>query len=519
MKVVTAAEMRRIDEKAIKYFGIPSAVLMERAGLAVALQVRELFEKRKVIVIAGGGNNGGDGIVAARELFNHGWNARVLLLSREKGLSTDCLAQYRTARKMGVPVEFRTGIRSADIHSAVVIDAICGTGISRTVRQPAAGVISALNGSSAPVVSVDIPSGISADSGAVLGEAVRADYTVTFGLPKIGHLLHPGAEYCGKLSVADIGFPRELLSADTVKVETIEGIMAASLVPERPLHSYKGDYGHVLVVAGSRGKTGAALMTARACLCAGAGMVTLGVPETLADIIQSRVAEEMVLPLHDTGRGEISSSAEEEILGFASGKADVIAVGPGIGVSEDTRRLVSRLILNSAIPMVLDADGINSIEGIAGVLKKARSPIVLTPHIGEMARLLRRGGSDLARVIAKIGADRLGTSRSFAKETGAYLVLKGAPTIVAEPEGKAFINTTGNPGMATAGSGDVLTGIVAGFLGQGMPPLDAAALGVYMHGLSGDIAAFSKGRYSMTAADIIERLGSAFLSLGEDQAR
>jgi hydroxyethylthiazole kinase-like uncharacterized protein yjeF len=519
MKVVTAVEMRRIDEKTIRGFGMSSAVLMERAGLAVASKVKELFEKRKVIVIAGGGNNGGDGIVAGRELFNSGWNVRVFLLSREKNLSPDCLSQYRTANKMGVPVEFRDDIRSADLHSAVVIDAIFGTGIGRPVQPPVSEMISFLNRSAAPVLSVDMPSGISSDNGAVLGEAVRADYTVTFGLPKVGHLLYPGVEYCGKLFIADIGFPMELVTSDTLKVETVEDNMVSALLPERPIHSCKSDYGHVLVVAGSRGKTGAALMTAKACLNAGAGMVTLGVPETLADIFQARVTEEMVLPLPDAGKGRLSFEAAEEILAFVSGKADVLAIGPGIGVSDDTRRLMSHLIGTSVVPMVIDADGINAIEGKAEVLKRARSPIILTPHAGEMARLLKRGTTSAGPLKAKVARDEIVTSLSFSKDTGTYLVLKGAPTVVAEPEGKAFINTTGNPGMATAGAGDVLTGIVAAFLGQALHPLDAAILGVYMHGLAGDIAASAKGKHSMTATDIIDRLGSAFASLGKDQTR
>ena len=517
MKVVTAAEMRGIDEKTIKTFGLSSAVLMERAGLAVAAKVRGLFGKRKVIVISGGGNNGGDGIVAGRELFRSGWNVRAFLLAAENRLSPDCLKQYKTAKKMGLPIEFRTGIRSADLHSAVVIDAIFGTGINKTVGPPVADVIAFLNKSEAPVISVDIPSGISADNGEVLGEAVRADYTVTFGLPKIGHLLHPGAECCGKLFVEDIGFPAELLTSDRLMAATIDDRMASSLIPERPVHSYKGNYGHVLVVAGSRGKTGAALMTARACLRSGAGMVTVGVPETLADIFQSRVTEDMVLPLPDTGGGQFSSQAAEHILRFVSEKADVLAIGPGIGTSDDTRSIIPQLIKNSVSPMVIDADGINSIEGNADSLKKARSPVILTPHIGEMARLLRRGPMDYAGLREKISKEGIQTPVSFAKETGTYLILKGAPTVVAVPEGRAFINTTGNPGMATAGAGDVLTGIVAGFLGQGLNPLSAAILGVYMHGLAGDVAATEKGMHSMIATDLIDHLPGAFASLRRDQ--
>jgi NAD(P)H-hydrate epimerase len=246
-------------------------------------------------------------------------------------------------------------------------------------------------------------------------------------------------------------------------------------------------------------------------------MVTLGVPETLADIFQARVTEEMVLPLPDAGDGQLSFQAKEIILRFASERADVLAVGPGMGASEDTRRLVRQLIGNSTSPIVIDADGINSIEGDAEILRKSRSPLILTPHIGEMAGLLTVRQTDRKRLLEKIAREGVLTAVSFAKETGTYLILKGAPTIVSEPEGKAFINTTGNPGMATAGAGDVLTGIVAGFLGQGMNPLDAALCGVYMHGLSGDIAAAEKGMHSMIATDLIDHLPGAFRSLMKDR--
>ena len=517
MKVVTADEMRGIDRRTIDEYGVSSVVLMERAGLAVAERIRGLYEKRKVIVLAGGGNNGGDGIVAARTLFNWGWNVRVFLLAHENKLSPDCLAQYRSAKKMRVPTEFRTAISGADLHSAVVIDSIFGTGIDRPVRKPVSDVISFLNRSGAPVVSVDIPSGISSDNGQVMGEAVRADCTVTFGLPKIGHLLHPGAEHAGKLFIEDIGFPVELLTADSLKIQTMEKRDASMLVPQRSPNSYKGDYGHVLIVAGAKGKTGAALMAAKACLRSGAGLVTLGVPETLSDVYQSRATEEMIIPLPDKGDGTLSFGAAGAILNFISERADVLAVGPGMGTSDDTRRLMRELVAKSTAPMVIDADGINSLEGSAAILRKAKSPLILTPHIGEMAKLLKRGhGPDAIEQRAKIEMERIRTLRSFSKDTGTYLVLKGAPTLIAEPAGNIFFNTTGNPGMATAGSGDVLTGVIGAFVGQQLNPLDASVLGVYVHGLAGDIAASEKGMHSMIASDIIECLPVAFASLKRD---
>jgi hydroxyethylthiazole kinase-like uncharacterized protein yjeF len=515
MKIVTAEQMRSIDRKTIEGYGIPGAVLMERAGLSVSLKIRELFEKRKVVVLAGSGNNGGDGIVVARDLFNRGWNARVIVLAKEGNLSPDCLAQYRAAKKMGVPVALRTNLSGADLHSAVVVDAIFGTGLSKPVTSPLAEVVRFLNASALPVVSVDIPSGISSDNGQIMGEAVRADYTVTFGLPKVGHVIYPGAEYRGELFVENIGFPEELLTSDAIGLQSVERAMASALVPERPAYSHKGDYGHVLVVAGSKGKTGAALMTAKACLRAGAGMVTIGIPETLAGVFQSRVTEEMVLPLPDNGGGVLAADALSPILEFLDKKADVLAMGPGLTAGPGIVKILEGLLPAAAVPMVLDADAINAISGRTDILAKVKSPIVLTPHPGEMARLLRAKSrrADETELRNSIERDRINAALSFARRTGTYLVLKGVPTIIAEPGGKAFINTTGNPGMATAGAGDVLTGVIAGCLGQGMSPLDASVFGTYLHGLSGDIASSEKGVHSLVAGDLIDSLPEAFREL------
>ncbi len=516
MKVVTAGQMQHIDRKTIDEYGVSSSVLMERAGLAVAQKIRGLFERKKIIVICGGGNNGGDGIVAARNLFGWGWNVKVILLSRESKMSGDCRAQYMTAKKMKVPMEFRSDISRADLHSALVIDAIFGTGINKPLAHPVSDIVSFLNRSEAPVLSVDIPSGISADDGGIMGSAVRADYTVTFGLPKIGHFFHPGAEYAGKLFVEDIGFPQRLLTSESLNIQTIERRDASLLIPERPANSHKNDYGHVLIVAGSTGRTGAALMAAKACLRSGAGLVTLGVPESLSSVFQSRVTEEMILPLPDKGDGTLSFEAAEVILKFISGRADVLAIGPGIGVSADTKRMIPELIAGSVVPMVIDADGINSISGNARIVENAKSPVILTPHVGEMARLLRRNDSDSSVDRAAIETDRVSAALSFSKKTGTYLVLKGAPTVITEPGGKVFINTTGNPGMATAGSGDVLTGIIAAFLGQQSNPLDASILGTYLHGLAGDSTASEEGMHAMIATDIIAHLPNAFKALKRD---
>ncbi len=360
VKVATAQEMREIDRITIEDYGIGSLVLMERAGLAVFRIALNLYPEKRFLVLSGGGNNGGDGLVAAREFHNHGKKVRVVILSNKKALSTDCETQYKMALKFGVSVEFRDSLTSKDLHGSTVIDAVFGTGLLRPVQGNIARIFELINSSDAPVISVDIPSGISADTGEVMGMAVKADYTVTFGLPKRGHFLHPGREYSGRLFVEDIGFPAELIVSNKIKVGLIDSQTVPHL-PRRHAYSHKGDYGHVLVVAGSKGKTGAALMTAKACLRSGSGLVTLAVPESLINVFQNRATEEMTLPLPDDGNGMLSSEAVDEIFNFTSQKVDVIAIGPGIGVSDDTEKIISELIQKSAIPLVIDADGINSI--------------------------------------------------------------------------------------------------------------------------------------------------------------
>jgi ADP-dependent NAD(P)H-hydrate dehydratase / NAD(P)H-hydrate epimerase len=530
MKVVTADEMRNIDRKTIEEYGVPGVVLMERAGLAVALRIRELFGKnkerrarskegnyRKVIVLAGSGNNGGDGFVVARNLHKAGWDVKVFLTSKPENLKGDALIQYKTAAKSGVTIspveELLTHHSSLITRHSVFVDALLGTGLSKNIAGMLSEIIRVVNNVNVPIVSVDIPSGISSDNGQIMGQAIRADYTITFGLPKRGHLLYPGAEHAGKLFIEDIGFPEELLRSDRLNVELLTNEEVSSLLPQRRRYSNKGDYGHVLVVAGSRGKTGAALMAAKACLRSGAGLVTIGVPESLANIFQSRVTEEMTLTLPDMGDGTLSEKAAGAILDFLKEKADVLAIGPGIGVTAEIRRLIKILIQHSTAPLVIDADGINSLQGERALFSKSKVPIILTPHPGEMARLLSNKPGKTTVKITDIEKDRINVALSFAEKTGTHVVLKGVPTIIAEPSKRAYVNSTGNPGMATAGTGDVLTGMISGFLGQGLKALDASILGVYMHGLAGDIAATEKGAYSLIATDIIDNLPAAFDSL------
>ena len=519
MKVVTAEEMRIIDRRTIEGYSIPGSVLMERAGLAVASRIKEAFSPRKVIIIAGSGNNGGDGLVVARNLYNEGWDVKVFLTVKPEDLKGDALLQYRIAVKFGLKIylmnEFLTNYSSLITRHCILVDALLGTGISKNVTGLLSEVISYLNRSNVPIISVDIPSGISSDNGQIMGEAVRADYTVTFGLPKRGHLLYPGAQHSGKLFIEDIGFPKELLNSEKLHIELLTKDKVSPLIPKRPRYSHKGNYGHVLIVAGSKGKTGAAIMAAKACLRSGAGLVTLGIPKSLADVFQSRVTEEMILALPDKGDGTLSQRAARVILNFLNERATTLAIGPGIGISSDTKKLMGILIKTSTTPMVIDADGINSLKGERAMFSKLKAPIILTPHPGEMARLLgkQKGVSVKTQDIER---NRINVPFSFAKETGTYLVLKGVPTIIAGPDGMAYINSTGNPGMASAGTGDVLTGMISAFLSQGLSPTHASILGVYMHGFAGDSAAAEKGEHPLIATDIIEKIPFAFHSLSHE---
>jgi len=402
----------------------------------------------------------------------------------------------------------------------LIVDALLGTGLQHEVREPLSLVIGKVNKLRCPVIAVDIPSGVSSDSGRIMGCAVRADHTVTFGLPKRGHFLFPGADCTGRLFVEDIGFPVRLLSSGAIGVSLVQGQDAKALLPRRKRFSHKVSYGHVLLVAGSKGKTGAALMAARACLKSGAGLVTIGVPESLVSAFQSRVTEEMILPLPDNGSGTVSSSAADTILNFMRKRGTVLALGPGLSINDEIKDLVRRLVVDSEAPMVIDADGLNALAGKTGILKRAAGPRILTPHTGEMARLLSQrsgvrdqGSGKGVRLPEEIEADRIETATSFARKNKTCMVLKGAPTITASPEGRAFLNTSGNPGMATAGTGDVLTGVIAALLAQRMSPVEASMLGVFLHGLAGDAVAEEKGQHSLVASDIIRKIPAVFRSL------
>jgi NAD(P)H-hydrate epimerase len=503
--------MRSIDSQTIESLGIPGLVLMERAGLAAVDAVQSMRHGRRVLVLAGTGNNGGDGLVVARELYNRGVKVSAMVLGRRGRMSPACAHQYDVCRKLGVPVHFGQSITPADLHGALVVDAIFGTGLAKEIAGPSARIIAAVNSSDCPVVAVDIPSGISSDTGQILGVAMRADITVTFGIPKIGHYLLPGAEYTGRLVVSDIGFPPSLYDKATCSLIAEED--ARLLLPHRHANSHKGANGHILLVAGSLGKVGAAFLSSRAALRAGAGLVTVAGPDALAGVYQAKALEEMVLPLDDAGQGFLAGpEAVRQVLGFAYSDADVLAIGPGLGRADATVQAVREIVASCAAPMVMDADALYALSGDDREAKRIwgrlRAPAVLTPHPGEFARLT-------GLTVPEIEADRVRAAVAYSASTGAYLVLKGSPTIVATPDGDAFINSSGGPGLATAGTGDVLTGVIAAMLAQGLSPLEAALLGVYVHGAAGDHASARFGAHGLIASDVAEALPGVLASLAD----
>jgi NAD(P)H-hydrate epimerase len=479
---------------------------MERAGAATACNISDSFSEKKALICCGTGNNGGDGLVIARELANAGYKVTAIVAGNRNRLSPDCKLQYSISTKLGIAVGFGTRLTKTDLHGAVVVDALFGTGLNKNIKGPAATLIRRINSSGRPVVSVDIPSGISADTGNVLGSAVKADLTVTFGLPKRGHFLYPGSLHTGRLVIENIGFPPKLF--EKVSCTLPEAGDISRLLPERPSDAHKGSFGHVLIIAGSSGKTGASFMAAEACLRSGAGLISIGAPESLSLAYQSRVTEEMFLALPDTGEGTLSEDAIVPVLSFLEERATVLAIGPGIGTDHSTARLVRNIIKKCPVPMVVDADALNALENNAGILSRAKSPIVLTPHPGEFRRISGMKKADIMD-------DRIGAGAAFARQSSSVVMLKGAPTVIACPDGRSFINPTGNPGLAKAGSGDVLTGMAAGFLAQGAGVEESAVLSAYIHGLAADIAACRGSERSLIASDVISAIPEAFSSVKE----
>jgi NAD(P)H-hydrate epimerase len=510
MKVVSGQVMQLMDQRAIREFGIPGLTLMENAGRACANAICETFGEgagKRALVVAGKGNNGGDGFVIARLLRERGWDAPVLLLAHPSEISGDAAANLALVDKGSLILPPVGAHLPAGIFrgATLIVDALLGTGVKSEVTGAFRDTIELINASGRPVVAVDIPSGVEAGGGRVLGTAVRADLTVSFALAKLGNILYPGAELSGRLVIADIGMPPEVM-AEAPGYELVDLPCARRLFRPRGLLAHKGSAGHVLVIAGSTGKSGAAAMAANSALRAGAGLVTLAVPAALNAILEGKTTEVMTLPVGRPGVGYLQAGALEELLQNARGRS-VVALGPGLGRAPSTIYLVQSLVASLSEPLVLDADGLYAVAVDPEILLERSGRVtLLTPHPGEMARLA-------GCTIAEVEADRIGAARDFATRFQVHLILKGARSIIAAPDGSIAINSSGNPGMASGGMGDVLTGVVASLLGQGYAPFDACQLGAFVHGLAADLLLARQGTQGMSATDVQEMLPEALSRL------
>jgi NAD(P)H-hydrate epimerase len=527
MKVLTAAQMREADRLSTERYAIPSLLLMENAGTRVVEFLEKEFPdlgKRRITIVCGKGNNGGDGLVVARQLLMRGITSKLVLLGDADELKGDARTNYTILAKAGfVPYSVRTLDEWIDLKpdllgSSLVIDAILGTGLAGPAEGLYLEVIRDINASfvRSLVVAVDIPSGLASDTGESLGESVRADYTVTFTAPKVGQVFPPNCEQVGKLAVVPIGTPREALDQDA---SVFLNLIDAQYVKQVPLHrraaAHKGDFGHALLIAGSKGKTGAAALAARAALRAGAGLVTVATPASMLPSVASMLGEMMTEPLPDTDAGTISSRAAEEscLARILEGKS-VVALGPGITTHAETVAFVHKLLASVSLPLLVDADGLNAFAGCAERLLARKSPaLVLTPHPGEMGRLVGMSAKE-------VQSRRMEVARDFAMRHKVHVILKGYRTLVAAPSGQVFVNPTGNPGMATGGAGDVLTGLLAGLIAQfGIAHLDEVlCLGVYLHGLAGDLAASERSEAALMASDITEAFPRAVRILEQEQS-
>ncbi len=526
MRILTASQMQRIDRLTTERFGVPSLTLMENAGRSVVEFLAHRFsplEGQRIVILCGRGNNGGDGFVVARLLRDRGLEPRVLLVADPQKVQGDAARNLERLANSGAPEAVQSPeawqrLKPSLEGTTLVVDALLGTGLTKPLEGLLLEVVRDVNAelASAEVVAVDLPSGISADSGELIGEHVRAGFSVTFTAPKIAHVFPPACECVGEWVVNQIGTPPEALENDSelyLNLACREDFVW--LVQPRKPDAHKGSYGHVLILAGSVGKTGAAALGATAALRAGAGLVTVATAERALPVVASMGMEYMTEPLPQTEAGTISLRALDygRLDKLLEGKS-VLAIGPGMGTVPETAELIRTLINRRKLPVVLDADGLNAFAGAMDKFQTGEdlAEVVLTPHPGEMSRL-----AGLAT--AEIQADRVETAREFARKYKVNLVLKGFRTLTASPDGRVWVNPTGNPGMATGGTGDVLTGMMAGLVAQysNRPISEVAAAAVYLHGLAGDLAAREMGQASLIAGDLIRALPKAYRAVAEEQ--
>jgi hydroxyethylthiazole kinase-like uncharacterized protein yjeF len=499
MRVSTVSEMRALDKIAIQRFGIVEELLMENAGHAVYFVLLSEFgiEGRRFLVFCGLGNNGGDGLVVARKIHSNGGAVKVFVLGDPARFKGAARLNYDIVSRLPIEVRRLESVEAveADIdHCHAIVDGILGTGITRNVEGLYLDVIESINRSGKPVFSIDIPSGVHGDTGQVMGAAVQADYTVTFGLPKLGNVLFPGYELGGRLYVSHISFPPSMTAADSLKVEINHPLR----LPRRKKDGHKGSFGQVLFVAGAAGYYGAPYFAALSFLKTGGGYSRLAAPRSITPFLANKGSEIVLLPQDETAAGSIARGNRAALLEM-SRRMDMVVLGPGLSLEAETQQLVRELAAEIEKPLLIDGDGITAICGDLEIVKNRKAETILTPHLGEMARIT---GMD----VGEIDANKVDVLQRTAGELEATIVLKGAHSLIGVPDGRVFVNMTGNPGMATAGSGDVLTGTIAAMFGLGLSLEKAVRQGVFVHGLAGDLAADDKGEDGIAAQDILETL-------------
>jgi ADP-dependent NAD(P)H-hydrate dehydratase / NAD(P)H-hydrate epimerase len=514
MRVLNTEQMREADRRTIEDIGLPSMVLMENAGRQTVAAMEAAFDTlgtSRVAVLCGRGNNGGDGFVVARTLAQRGVESVVFLLGSVAEVKGDARTNLEVLGRIGMTVIEITNAQEWELHFTeladcdIVVDAILGTGFRGRLTGLYETVVGDLNELGAPVVSIDLPTGMSADSADLPGDAVQATMTVTLAAPKIPLVFPPADLRAGDLVIADIGIPLPLLDElDGQHLELLTRERMRGILPARASESHKGDFGRVLIVAGSLGRTGAAHLAALGALRSGAGLVTIATPRSCLSIVASMGAEYMTIPLDETPAGTIDFAALDRVLDI---KTDVIALGPGLGQDPSTSAFVHGLLERSGVPLVLDADALNAFAGepdrLAG---RDGLDVIITPHPGEMARLL-------GTTIDAVQHDRLERARDFAARHKLHVVLKGHRSVIAGPDGRSFVNLTGNPGMATGGTGDVLTGMIAAWFAQLLDAEAACKIAVYLHGTAGDLAEAEEGQVSLVATDLAAHIGAAILEL------
>lgn len=512
MQIVTSRQMQEIDRATIEGGHASGLELMERAGqglLPVAMRFLSGKSGAKAAIVCGKGNNGGDGFVLARLLKSSAVDSTCFLLAPESELKGDAHANFLRVKDLGIPCrQLETDHAFPDLDGfSLVVDAIFGTGFSGRPRGLAAETIEGINRCGIPVLAVDAPSGANMNDGTVSDPCVKANVTVTLGLPKIGQFWFPAKELCGELVIHGLGFPDKIIDEHQIDVELVDKAWAQGKLPRRPQDGHKGTFGKVLLVAGSRGMTGAALLAAEAALRSGAGMVTVAAPRKVQPILNGTLREIMTMALPETPEGTLSRQSLDGIMEMADTWADVLVVGPGLGRGEETGEVAREIVRRVERPMVVDADGLNAFARHAEELLELPFPRILTPHFGELNRLWRME-KDIPPT------HRLGAVQQIARdEFGNTLLLKGAPTLVGTPTGEVYVNASGNSGLATAGSGDVLSGIVGGLLAQGMEGAYAAPLASFLHGHAADLACGELGEYSMIAGDVLRFLPAAIRAI------